>query len=189
MLSNDIIREIAVIADHDTTIVLIEVFPWLSDIWQEKCQKLYPDKTYLSSFTAQENFLIKEQTFAITCDVEDDLRMSNILIKYEPLLEEYIKIFEHASNRLMVVIEIDIIKRFAVIYCDGYDGEFSIMFQSDIKNDCLTTIKEDAIKAEHDNNYYIIDMNDFILSNGTKGYAEHIEYQYEYAAKYNDNLS
>lgn len=188
MLPPELLTEIIIQADYDTTIKLLTIFPKLDkeEFWQQKCLILYPNKTYLSAFSGKENYLIKERTFVITCDYENNMMISNILIKYDPLLEEYIKIVEHASIRSMTMIKIDIVKRFVIIkYCGGDgDEKFSILFQSDKKEECIENIKEDAIKAKYDHDYYIIDINDFILWYNIKGYTKQVKYQYEYAGKY-----
>lgn len=157
MLSDDIIREVATIADYNTTIILIEVFPILENIWQEKCQKLYPDKTYLSSFTAQENFLLKERIFFLPIEYYYKggyFQINNIL---SPISRQ-----NYDETKY---IAININKRFLVLRKELLANrlDFYIPFQCDSKDECVT-VKEENEKYENGHcDHYIIDSNDLSL--------------------------
>lgn len=185
-MNADIILEIALIADYSTTVNLLKCYPKLNteEFWKRKCTELYPDKTYLTSFSGQENFLLKERIFVITLDYEGDTKISNQLIEYHPMLQEYIDILEHVTNRSVTIIKIEVTKQFIVIKYDAYNGEFSILIQTNTKHECINIIEKDAKRAEYDHDYYTIDMNHFVTSNNPKGKSKYVKYDFTPASQY-----
>lgn len=187
----DVQSEVALNADYDTTLKILELHPKYNTLtfWKNKCTKLYPSKTYLDFFTPAENFLLKERSFFLLGDDECDLRISNILFDSEQNVKDLCKIFGDLSNRVYDFIEIKIDKQFILIKRDCHDQLFQL-FGYDIKDDCVEIIKRDTLIETYDCDYYIIDTKDLKLrhKNLTDINPTTIEYDYHSGSKYNPNL-
>lgn len=145
-----------------------------------------PDKTYLNNFTGAENFLLKSRTFALTMNDVGDNNINSCLIEYHPILEKQLKITGSLlNNPFLELIKVNISKRFILIKHGGND-ELVQIYQSDIKDECIDKIKEDATIEIYDYNYYIIDSNYLTL---TAGYHNpNIQYDWRTGSEYNKNL-
>lgn len=190
MLDLDNIKEIVLKADHDTTINLLKIYPNFdsANFWKEKCQINYPDKTFLANFTGQENYLLKERTFALTMNDVDDNNISSCLIEYNPILEQQLLITSALikNNHYyypLLSIKINIAKQFIVI---KRHDEFFNFYQSDGKNNCYERIRKDAMIETYDCCYYIIDANDLTLT--IKYDTPNIKYEYIAGSNYNNDL-
>lgn len=172
MLSFDMIKEIALIADYNTTLNILTIFPKLDQFWKRKCIELYPNKTYLRTFSGRENYLIKERTFMIALNSAYETLISNFLIEYQSALDQCIKAMRYSFNNYSHLIVIDIAKQFVVIKRVVGNG-WSILFQTDIKDECITVIKEDIEKS---NQYYIIDMNEFTFLGSDLNTIRYVQY-------------
>lgn len=169
--------EITLAADYDTTVNILKLFPQFDtlDFWKNKCNKLYPEKTYFEFFTGPENFLLKERTFVITVDNNTDPVINNYLMEYNSILTEQLKILNTVSSDcLFEHIKINIEKQFIVIRSTD---TLSLLFQSDIKDDCYDMIKEDVTL---DNTHYLIDMALFKLTNTN---IKNIDYEWIHNGK------
>ena len=161
----DMIMEIALNADYDTTNNILKTCSTadIDALWKAKCAKLYPSKTYLEAFSGRENFLLKERTFVLTVEDLDDPVISNVLIEYHPMLEIQLKIAAKLTRRPMHHVKMNIEKQFIVIRGSGDGKENSIIFQTDIREECKVAIMKDARIETYDFDHYIIDVNSLTL--------------------------
>lgn len=184
-LLNDTLQEVARNADYDTTINLLKAFPKLDteQFWKSKCKVMYSNKTYLSSFSGPENFLLKERSFSLTVDDTDDPIINNILIEYHPVLQQQLGNINLLIRKIMDQIKINVERQF-ILLKRGYDDKFSTFFQSDVKQDCVDKIIDDAQQETYDCDYYIIDANDLTFT----GKYNKVKYDYHAGSDYNKNL-
>ena len=114
---------------------MLKINPYLNTIqfWKNKCQRMYPEKTYLDNFAGLENFLMKSRAFTLTID---DNNINSCLFGCHPLLEKQILTISSLIKRpYLELIKANISKCFIVIKkCEN--GKLTDFFQADIKNEC-----------------------------------------------------
>jgi hypothetical protein len=186
ILNLDLVYEIILNADYQTTLNLLEIYPNfnIKKLWKDKCQKLYPSKTYLSNFSSQENFLLKERTFTITIEDGDRVSFSDCLIEYYPILEHQMKIMQGLDMNIFM-IKINIERSFIIFKYDWNDYGFNIFAQSDSEEECSRLIEDNANEMQDDCGYYIIDVNLLTLDYDK---ANFIKDKFVLASEYNDKL-
>lgn len=187
-LSMDLILEVALQADFDTTLSMLDAYSVLDteNFWRIKCTKLYPHKTYLEAFCGPENFVLKSKKFAILVHDEGDFRISDCLIDHENYdrLSCYLMIINNSFNELIRYIVIDVTKIFIVIKRNSQYKLF-IFFQADQLEDCNSEIEKDSIQGTYDSDYYVINMNEFTFSTIE---CKCVRYKYYYASYHNRSL-
>lgn len=69
MLCRDIIKLISYYADYDTTLMMLDLYPWLNiddNFWKTKISIQQPDKIYLNFWNGRENYLSTSKFIILT---------------------------------------------------------------------------------------------------------------------------
>lgn len=169
MLSLDCIKEIAYRCDYDTTLIILKIYPEISntDFWKSKCQYNFPDQRYLSFYSGEENYLLREiKDFVLAIDFSLlNYPCENVLYEYNEILDHVLdlssgKIDEDFGWRLHQLIHINIKARFVILH---NNSDITIINQHDTKQEVSAEIKNHVkinnITKKDCDMYLIIDMD------------------------------
>lgn len=116
----DVVFEIALHADYNTTISLLKLYPHIfrCNIWKLKCQKQFPDITYFDNWTGAENYLkcIKNRFLLVFSSYDSGLLSSSYLYEYDKMLFHiYDERTCDCDFKTIIFCDIDVRKRYVVI--------------------------------------------------------------------------
>lgn len=156
------------------------------NFWKQKCNRIYPNKTFLECFDGYTNFLLKDKTFALFFDDTDDFKIYN-LIEYHSILDKQIKTVEDSDIYSYGFIKINVDHQYIVIKRPESYSKTFILYQTNNKDECYNIIKKDAMQETYDCDYYILNICDLRVMKKliiTKG----IYPEFFAGSEYNKNL-
>ena len=91
VLNMDNIMEIALTANYETTVQLMDSYPQLNttDFWKNKCDKKYPGKLYIDKWSGKENYLVHSKNeFCVNVNFGDNHDVDYQLYEYDEMLDD-----------------------------------------------------------------------------------------------------
>jgi len=131
----DIIRQVIIWTDHETTLKLLQLYPKLfldQNIWKTKITHQFTGQQYFDFWMGEENYLIHDRdTFALAINFGDSEEVSGYLLEYDKILKYVLSLVDDSIN-----------------YAGGYDNVKLLKF----------SVKKQFILAHRNEqyNYYII---------------------------------
>src|SRR5205085_4885556 len=155
----EMIFEIALNADFETTIKLLQQYPYFEtdDFWKAKCKKQFPTKYYFESWTGKENYLmyVKGRFLLPVCQQIENIIIQkkrkkkciydNYIYEYNQLLKEidFVK-----NDKSYILYEISTESPFIVVkdnICYGID---EILGQYMTNDSAVNAIKADQLSMD-----------------------------------------
>ena len=87
----DNIMEIALVSDYETTVKLLDSYPQINtkDFWRNKCNKQYPEKLYIDTWSGKENYLVQSKNdFCVNIKCSSNMNIDHQLYEYDEILED-----------------------------------------------------------------------------------------------------
>lgn len=154
-LNKNCFTTIAMFADYDTTVSMLCALP-LKNIWQDKWQFLYPNKTYFNFFTLKENYLLKENSYLLSYTNKEELVISALLIQKPIFDNDQLNLIKMLADIQIKYINVNVDKQFIVFRTEPY--HFHLLFQDDCEINCRKKIKE-YLQIDNDPTYIVIDVS------------------------------
>lgn len=181
MLPSEIISEIALHSDYDTTLKLIGEYRHFDNdkFWKLKCETQFPNRYYFNSLTGKENYLvqIKENfllpvaelsidDYGFIADSGEDI-LDNYVYEYMKILTQIHFLKKRRSYYLLPLI---LQSQFILVRDDNCHGDTQIIGQYDTHLDAINSLKSDqlAVNSKYSENngfeigYLIFDLQYFI---------------------------